>query len=315
MGVSFSTSRTRGMTAFAMATTVLLAGCSETGEFNLKDVFKSNNVARADDEVVARATPDTTLIERDVEAPEVFEASEAALWDGRPSLGGVWVAHPDVTEPERVMIRNTANDKFVVGALFRRERDNPGPQLQASSEAADALGMLAGSPTQLEVVALRKEAVPIATPAVAAPLESETLDEAPAIETASLDPIAGAAAAIDAVEIDVPAPPAAQSVAAEELLLNEAAIITQAEAGSDNPEQALDKPFVQIGIFSGADNAERASGVLENMGMSTETRTFERDGASFWRLMVGPAKSEQERNLLLAQIKKQGYTDAYPVTD
>ena len=43
------------------------------------------------------------LVERDVEAPGVFQVTEAGLWDGRPSLGGVWVAHPDVTEPERVI--------------------------------------------------------------------------------------------------------------------------------------------------------------------------------------------------------------------
>jgi hypothetical protein len=34
------------------------------------------------------------LAERDVEAPEVFDVTDAGLWDGRPSLGGVWVAHP-----------------------------------------------------------------------------------------------------------------------------------------------------------------------------------------------------------------------------
>ena len=85
----------------------------------------------------------TELVERDVEAPEVFQVTEPGLWDGRPSLGGVWVAHPDVTEPERVIVRNEANGKFVIGALFRRERDIPGPRMQASSDAAAALGMLA----------------------------------------------------------------------------------------------------------------------------------------------------------------------------
>ena len=34
---------------------------------------------------------------RDVERPDIFSVTENALWDGRPSLGGVWVAHPDVT--------------------------------------------------------------------------------------------------------------------------------------------------------------------------------------------------------------------------
>ena len=91
------------------------------------------------------------LVDRDVEAPDVFQVTDQALWDGRPSLGGVWVASPDATDPERVILRNPANGKFVIGALFKRERDNPGPTLQISSDAAEALGLLAGQPGQINV--------------------------------------------------------------------------------------------------------------------------------------------------------------------
>ena len=52
-------------------------------------------------------------VERDVEAPEVFRTSEAGFWDGRPSLGGIWVAHPETDIPERVIIRNESNNKFM----------------------------------------------------------------------------------------------------------------------------------------------------------------------------------------------------------
>ena len=45
-------------------------------------------------------------------------------------------------EPERVIIRNQQNGQFVIGALFRRERETPGPRLQVSSDAAAALEML-----------------------------------------------------------------------------------------------------------------------------------------------------------------------------
>lgn len=98
-------------------------------------------------------------VDKEVEAPEVFQLTAKGLWDGRPSLGGTWVAHPDVTDPERVIVRNTANGKSVTGALFRRERDNPGPSLQVSSDAAEELGLLAGQPAELSVVALRKQVV------------------------------------------------------------------------------------------------------------------------------------------------------------
>ncbi len=120
----------------------------------------------------------------DVEAPEVFSVEEAGLWDGRPSLGGVWVAHPDVKDPERVLIRNTVSGQSVVGALFRRERDNPGPRLQASSDAAEALGLLAGQPATLEVVALRRESVPVAPPAAS---DAPAPAAAGAVETAKIE--------------------------------------------------------------------------------------------------------------------------------
>ncbi len=56
----------------------------------------------------------------------MFQVTDEGLWDGRPSLGGVWVAHPDVVDPERVIIRNTATGSFRDrGAVHRRERDNP----------------------------------------------------------------------------------------------------------------------------------------------------------------------------------------------
>lgn len=130
--------------------------------------------------------------QKDVQAPEVFSLTEAGLWDGRPSLGGVWVAHPNVDQPERVLITNTANNKSVTGALFRRDVNLPGPALQISSTAAEELGMLAGSPTRVEVVALRRETV--APPPAAAPAPEdtpETVDEEPAaeaeVETAAVE--------------------------------------------------------------------------------------------------------------------------------
>lgn len=145
-------------------------------------------------------------VDRDVEAPQIFQATDTALWDGRPSLGGVWVASPDAVNPERVILRNEANGKFVIGALFRRERDNPGPKLQISSDAADALGLLAGQPGKISVTALRHEdsetkTLPVADDPTAAtpPAKSAVVEAAGDVETAP-DPIASADAAIDRAE-------------------------------------------------------------------------------------------------------------------
>lgn len=142
-------------TVLSVAALAFVAGCSEDGGMSF---FSKNN--GSDEVVVVEENRSVELIERDVEAPQVFQVTENGLWDGRPSLGGVWVAHPDVQDPERVIVRNLDNGKFVIGALFRRERENPGPALQASSDAAAALGMLAGAPAELQVTALRREETP-----------------------------------------------------------------------------------------------------------------------------------------------------------
>ena len=145
------------------------------------------------------AAKSVRMVDRDVESPETFQTTDTALWDGRPSLGGVWVASPDVVNPERVILRNEANGKFVIGALFRRERDNPGPKLQISSDAAEALGMLAGQPGKLNVTALRRED----SKAAAAPDAAEVTPDPAAtpqpadVETPAVDPIAAAGVAID----------------------------------------------------------------------------------------------------------------------
>lgn len=130
-------------------------------------------------------------VERDVEAPEVFSKRDSALWDGRPSLGGVWVAHPDARTPERVIIRNAETGRETIGALFKRERMNPGPIFQVSADAAAAVGMLAGAPTGIEVIALRTEETgpaPVAAAAANTATVETTSDVAEAPAAAAAEP-------------------------------------------------------------------------------------------------------------------------------
>lgn len=292
--------RITGWMAAGLAATAL-AGCDENG--NLR--FLQQEPAAATEEIPANAGS-RVLEERDVEAPDVFQAEEAGLWDGRPSLGGVWVAHPDVDEPERVIIRNKANGRFVIGALFRREREIPGPRLQASSDAAEALGMLAGQPVELSVIALRREEVPAedlsASPALTdAPLEDGVAPAAAGeITAAPLDPIASAAEAIEAATpvapvaaADVPAPPAAPA-----------------------PQpSSLAKPYIQVGIFSVEANAERTANTMRSAGIIPTIKRGSTSGKAFWRVIVGPASNSAERADLLDKVKKQGFTDAYFVSN
>lgn len=282
----------------------VLAGCEDGANFN---PFQAKPGQTAEG---ATKTSTVKLVERDVEAPGVFQVTDMGLWDGRPSLGGVWVAHPDVKDPERVIIRNTANSKFVIGALFRRERDNPGPALQVSSDAANALGMLAGAPVQLNVTALRREEAPVTPDAADTPEEAQTADlAAPGdIEATSLDPIAGAAAAIDAAEAETAATPRSAPAAKPKP-------VPAPAAAPAKRASSLEKPFIQIGIFSVEQNASNTATAMRQAGMVPTVIEQNSQGKTFWRVIVGPATSASERGVLLKKIKGIGFDDAYPVTN
>jgi hypothetical protein len=180
--------------------------------------------ARGAETTAATTSPRVVnIVSREVEAPDVFQASEPGLWDGRPSLGGIWVAHPEANRPERVVIRNAQTGKAINGALFKREREMPGPRFQVSSDAAKELGMLAGAPAEIEVVALASTDLPIAdTPTVTAETTAtgtETLPAPAQIATTSLDDPApdaaaeaAAASAAAATGTTITAPPPAAEV-------------------------------------------------------------------------------------------------------
>ncbi|MGX9354742.1 SPOR domain-containing protein [Roseobacteraceae bacterium S113] len=284
---------------FAALCPLFLAGCEEMESFLPSFQPAEPGVSGAD-----APTRSTRLVERDVEAPEVFQVTEAGLWDGRPSLGGVWVAHPDVSDPERVIIRNPSNGKFVIGALFRKERDTPGPRLQVSSDAAAALALVAGQPSNLNVTALRRATTPEATPEPAPSADAPTAASLPSAQDITEQPLddvsTTAAAALDAT-----APPAPTTRA-------------DAPAPAPTPARAvssLDKPFIQIGIFSIEQNAKNTAATMRNAGLVPTIIRGSSSGKGFWRVIVGPATTADERATLLATIKKQGFTDAYAVTN
>lgn len=321
-----------------------------------------------------------TVVEKDVEAPNVFDLTDEGLWDGRPSLGGVWVAHSSVKDPERVIIRNPANGNSVVGALFRREAANPGPSLQVSSDAAEALGMLAGAPASLEVVALRRQGLPEATPAdeaefPAAPTEpviaaadggeaaAAGVDTVAATAAAAIDEAEGIAPAADVAAetgVDVPADASATDIAvagavaekkcpfwrkkkceAERAAAIGGAVTGETATGEPAPAEdgiavaavepaadpqsdviaatpiaagTLTRAYVQIGIFSVEENAQRAADQMKAAGMTATVKSDQSQGKTFWRVIVGPAASVAERDALASRVKGIGYPDAYPVS-
>ncbi|MEL6838068.1 MAG: SPOR domain-containing protein [Pseudomonadota bacterium] len=307
--------------------TMFLVACDENGEF----AFPGSGSESAQTDRPTRSIQ-TNPEGRDVERPDIFEVNDRGLWDGRPSLGGVWVAHPDVQDPERVIIRNTENGRSVVGALFRRERENPGPLLQVSSDAAEELDILAGAPTDLSVVVLRREEVeeeapaePEVNPVVAA------LDAPVAVEAAPLDdPIAGAAAAIDAAEdageqaaeaatgagaaavaVALPAPADDAEEPAADNPVSEAAVAlpTLDAAG----EADLSGPQIQIGVFSVQANADDAAARLRAAGVPASVQVEQAGGRDVWRVVASPAGEDGDAEATIVRIKASGFVDAFVV--
>ena len=282
------------------------------------------------------------VTERDVEDPQAFSRRETGLWDGRPSLGGVWVAHPEATTPERVIIRNIETGRDTVGALFRRERMNPGPAFQISGEAANVLEVLAGAPTMIEVVALRTEEV-----ATAAPAPDESVDMArddaaraaqPAPEAAE-GPQPSDPAMTQAPEAEPqqaprggflsrlfgggrtaqPAP-RAETITATEIDAPTEATETPPPATAQPPApaaaaapSALERPFIQLGIFSVEENARNAERMAGSAGLSARVVEGSAQGNAFWRVVVGPAQSDAAQRQMRARVKSLGFNDAYAV--
>lgn len=300
----------------AIGTSMTLGACGENNPFSGLTGSGGSQQSPA-----AAAPRSPTLLEQDVESPEDFQVTEAGLWDGRPSLGGIWIAHPDVDQPERVIIRNLDNGKSIVGALFRRERDNPGPTLQVSSDAADALGMLAGAPAELQVTALRREEVEVAPPPIADPELTdpvalpEDLNAAPTqeLETPSeieATPLSATPEAPAAAPVEAPAQ-AAAAVPGDPIAGLEA-VIAAAESNADAPSagSGLAQPFIQVATFTQEENANRAAEQLSSSGLNASVRAQGRNGAA-WRALVGPAATESERAELLRRVQALGFNDAF----
>ena len=308
---------------------VLLAACTETGGFALPGLGQSGPTTTAPPD----AAPTRTSQERDVERPDIFEVNDRGLWDGRPSLGGVWVAHPDVQDPERVVIRNIENGREVKGALFRRERDNPGPPLQISSDAAETLGVLPGAPTQLSVVALRREEVALPPDPTENPVV-QSLEAPVNIEAEPLTPVEEPAVAAAPVPEPTPEPvvialPPAVEAATAAIEDAASAATTVAEAAPEPsptvpaddvidvssvltaPPPPPDGPRAQVGVFSMELNANASAGLIIENGINAVVLPETMGGRTVWRVIAGPMYDETG----IAQLKALGFVDAYIAAD
>ncbi len=316
--------------SLALMAAIGLTACGENGGFSLPS---------SENERTAERLPANALGQRvqqgvDVERPDIFEITDRGLWDGRPSLGGVWVAHPDVVAPDRVVIRNTETGQSIVGALFRRERENPGPLLQVSSDAAEALGMLPGAPTELDVVVLRREETVIVPDAATNPVIA-SLEAPVSVAEAPLDPVAaddapetddGDAAAAAAVVVLPPALDAAVTAAQQS---GEAATAAAAATVDAAPSESIDVSAVlaaplpppvpaeplpagamaQIGVYSIEANANADAQRIIATGIDASVMPEELGGRTVWRVLAGPLAD----TALVMQLKGMGFVDTFVI--
>ncbi|MEL6235768.1 MAG: SPOR domain-containing protein, partial [Pseudomonadota bacterium] len=103
----YATIRTCGLVGMLLGTQ-LVSGCDAP----IDDAAANPSVERQETRAVFRDP-----VERDIAAPELFDSTSVGIWDGRPTLGGVWIAHPLATRPERVRIINLNTEDEVTGAL------------------------------------------------------------------------------------------------------------------------------------------------------------------------------------------------------
>ncbi len=234
----------------------------------------------------------TRIVTRDIEAPDVFQTVAMAQWDGRPSLGGVWIAVPRIAEPERVIIRNPANGKFVIGTLFRRAAAGDGMQL--SSDAAQALDVKAETAVRLDVTALRRAdgGAPINP---SRPL----LDSAEGIGTGPADHVAAAslAAAQDAQRLQLPATPVLGDA--------RAASVVNAAPATAQPTKTHSGAPIQLGIFSLEANAQRARQLAAKAGLTADIKRETSQGKALWSVTARGSAAD------LAKVKALGFPDAY----
>jgi cell division protein FtsN len=213
--------------------------------------------------------------------------------------------------------------------------------------------MLAGAPVQLNVTALIRETVD-EEPEIVVEDATAELPETSEISETSLDPIEGAAAAIDASEpiptvIDEEATAIPTVIETEEepakkkgfkwpwakpepevvAPVGDVAAATAVAAASTAPDVAapepaaapkprksqLDKPYIQIGIFSVEENANRTASQMRNAGIIPTVFEQSANGKPFWRVVVGPSYTSSERSALLEKAKEIGFSDAYYVTN
>ena len=107
------------------------------------------------------------------EKPEILDISASVSWDGEQTLGGNWISHPDVDSPERVLIKNIANGKSIVGAIFQQTKKLNTGSATISSDAAKSLNISKNEKTEVKIIAIKEAKSTASTRTVDEPMPAK----------------------------------------------------------------------------------------------------------------------------------------------
>ncbi|MFN3262027.1 MAG: SPOR domain-containing protein [Pikeienuella sp.] len=275
-------------------------------------------------------------------APDRFEATGVALWDGAATLQGVWFAHPLATRAQRVLVRAPETGREVEGALFKRDPALAGPSIIVSSDAARALGLTPGEPSELTITALDPTPpalapTPVAeveTAALAAPPAEDAAEmagpeesgiEEPVAEETEAPQVAFAATPDEPTEPEPTAPeptaPEAAEPAADPLPAAEPSprpsprpapaetAVVAAPAPETAAPAAARTRHLQVGSFAVPGNAEALTERLRARGAPARTAR----GGALTIVLIGPLPDEAAAAAAREAARAEGVTDALEV--
>lgn len=327
-----------GVTALGACAELQAAGASSTAE---TDPALGVKVAQASQTPKKPAAVSPLL----APAPDIFEARGRAVWDGKRTLQGVWVAHPLAASARRVRIYNEQNGQAVDGALFKRDAALEGAAVLISSEAAELLGFVVGENTPLRIVAVKPVEEPSEAPVELSaqaedqtdqPVESAAAKPEETVgETETKDPKPAAPAQAEKepepqVAIVTPvakpkAPP--QDPPKPAVQPEEERVFKFEDPPKEEPEpkpqqqakaepkkaSSLRRPFLQAGLFGVASNASNLVKRLKSKGIPAKSNQVKVGGKPYNRVVAGPFKTTAARNNARRELRRLGVKDAVPV--
>ena len=84
---------------------------------------------------------------------------------------------------------------------------------------------------------------------------------------------------------------------------------------SDVIGKKLSKPFIQVGIFSVENNADKTKDQMLELNLPVNIFEFQIKGKPYWRVVAGPASTSDSRKNMLKVIKSAAFIDAYYVSN